>query len=117
MERMPFNSQNSNLTKSSRRRNGMKNLKKNVLTMALIIVWLSFVAMPALGQQKYVLKFNHVLGPSEPYHQGFLNWSKAVEEKTKRGAVEYLYLKTALRLFLDGLGPVQEALMVRLRRP
>jgi tripartite ATP-independent transporter DctP family solute receptor len=33
----------------------------------------------------YVLKFNHVLGPKEPYHQGFLNWAKAVEEKTKGG--------------------------------
>lgn len=37
------------------------------------------------AQQKYVLRFNHVLGPSEPYHQGFLNWAKAVEEKTKGG--------------------------------
>lgn len=39
----------------------------------------------AEAQQKYVLRFNHVLGPSEPYHQGFLNWAKAVEEKTKGG--------------------------------
>ena len=31
------------------------------------------------------LKFNHVLGQKEPYHQGFLNWAKAVEEKTKGG--------------------------------
>jgi tripartite ATP-independent transporter DctP family solute receptor len=33
----------------------------------------------------YVLKFNHVLGAKEPYHQGFTNWAKAVEEKTKGG--------------------------------
>jgi tripartite ATP-independent transporter DctP family solute receptor len=33
----------------------------------------------------YVLKFNHVLGAKEPYHQGFLNWAKAVEQKTKGG--------------------------------
>ncbi|MEJ5377915.1 MAG: C4-dicarboxylate TRAP transporter substrate-binding protein [bacterium] len=39
----------------------------------------------AEAQQKYTLRFNHVLGPSEPYHQGFLNWAKAVEEKTKGG--------------------------------
>ncbi len=39
----------------------------------------------ASAQQKYTLRFNHVLGPSEPYHQGFLNWAKAVEEKTKGG--------------------------------
>ena len=24
-------------------------------------------------------------GPSEPYHQGFLSWAKAVEERTKGG--------------------------------
>ena len=39
----------------------------------------------ALAQQKYTLKFNHVLGPKEPYHDGFLKWAKAVEERTKGG--------------------------------
>lgn len=32
---------------------------------------------------KYTLKFNHVLGPKEPYHDGFMKWAKAVEERTK----------------------------------
>ena len=31
------------------------------------------------------LKFNHVLGPKEPYHEGFLNWAKAVEARTNGG--------------------------------
>jgi TRAP-type transport system periplasmic protein len=31
----------------------------------------------------YSLKFNHVLGPKEPYHEGFLSWAKAVEARTK----------------------------------
>jgi len=31
---------------------------------------------------KYLLKFNHVLSPSEPYHEAFLKWAKAVEERT-----------------------------------
>lgn len=30
----------------------------------------------------YVLKFNHVLSESEPFHQGFLKWAEAVEERT-----------------------------------
>lgn len=42
-------------------------------------------AMPAEAQQKFNLKFNHVLGPKEPYHDGFLAWSKAVEARTKGG--------------------------------
>jgi tripartite ATP-independent transporter DctP family solute receptor len=39
----------------------------------------------ASAQAKYSLKFNHVLGPKEPYHEGFLAWSKAVEARTKGG--------------------------------
>ncbi len=39
----------------------------------------------AIAQPKYVLKFNHVLSPKEPYHAGFQKWAKAVEERTKGG--------------------------------
>ncbi len=43
-------------------------------------------AAPALAQAKtYTIKFNHVLGPKEPYHDGFLAWSKAVAERTNGG--------------------------------
>jgi tripartite ATP-independent transporter DctP family solute receptor len=38
-------------------------------------------AAAALAQEN-TLRFNHVLGPSEPYHEGFLNWAKRVEERT-----------------------------------
>ncbi len=34
------------------------------------------------SNQKFVLKFNHVLAESEPFHQGFLNWAQAVKERT-----------------------------------
>src|SRR5688572_16398635 len=37
----------------------------------------------AQAQPKHSLKFNHVLGPKEPYHDGFLAWAKAVEARTK----------------------------------
>ena len=37
------------------------------------------------AQPKHSLKFNHVLGPKEPYHEGFLAWAKAVEVRTKGG--------------------------------
>lgn len=43
-------------------------------------------APDALAQQKtYTLRFNHVLGPKEPFHDGFMKWAKAVEERTKGG--------------------------------
>jgi len=61
----------------------MKGLKTFSMMVAVFMVLL--LAMPVFGQQKYLLKFNHVLGPKEPYHLGFTNWAKAVEEKTKGG--------------------------------
>jgi tripartite ATP-independent transporter DctP family solute receptor len=36
-------------------------------------------------KETFVLRFNHVLAPTEPYHQGFLNWAAAVEERTNGG--------------------------------
>jgi tripartite ATP-independent transporter DctP family solute receptor len=35
--------------------------------------------------QNVTLRFNHVLGPNEPYHAGFQEWAKRVEERTKGG--------------------------------
>lgn len=44
------------------------------------------LAAPAVhAQAKHSLKFNHVLGPKEPYHDGFLRWAKRVEERTRGG--------------------------------
>jgi len=47
----------------------------------------AFAASSAWAQQQrsHQLKFNHVLGPREPYHAGFLSWAKAVDERTKGG--------------------------------
>lgn len=52
------------------------------LSRFTVVVLLVLLAGSCLAAPKYVLKFNHVLAPTEPYHQGFLNWSKAVGEKT-----------------------------------
>lgn len=50
----------------------------------LIAVLLALSSAHALAQQKtHSLRFNHVLGPKEPYHEGFLAWAKAVEARTK----------------------------------
>ncbi|MDP3039373.1 MAG: C4-dicarboxylate ABC transporter, partial [Deltaproteobacteria bacterium] len=63
----------------------MKNAKSLIMLVTLMVLSLAIVCTPAFGQQKYVLKFNHVLGPKEPYHLGFTNWAKNVEAKTKGG--------------------------------
>jgi len=52
----------------------------------IAIMLLAFFAGVSYAQQKtHTLRFNHVLGPKEPYHEGFLAWAKAVEARTKGG--------------------------------
>jgi tripartite ATP-independent transporter DctP family solute receptor len=54
--------------------------------MAIALGLLALVAgLPAHAQKTYTLRFNHVLGPKEPFHEGFLEWAKAVETRTNGG--------------------------------
>lgn len=69
----------------------MRHLRIGLLPLgALVGAVFSFYAAPgssaAAAQAKtYTLKFNHVLGPKEPFHDGFTNWAKAVDARTKGG--------------------------------
>jgi len=60
-----------------------KTILKSSLALCAGLALLA--ALPAEAQQKFNLKFNHVLGPKEPFHEGFLAWSKAVEARTNGG--------------------------------
>lgn len=62
----------------------MKTATRTLLWLTGILLLLALVSTTAQAGT-YVLKFNHVLGQKEPYHQGFTNWAKAVEDKTKGG--------------------------------
>ena len=53
-----------------------------VLAAGLLAAGLAAAQAPA---KTYSLKFNHVLGPKEPYHEGFNNWARRVEERTRGG--------------------------------
>ena len=63
----------------------MKSWKTVFVLLAVFLILPVIITFSAFGQQKFVLKFNHVLGAKEPYHQGFTDWAKAVDEKTKGG--------------------------------
>ncbi len=57
-------------------------------TPTLLLASLAILGSSLLGDAnaqtpKHTLKFNHVLGPKEPYHEGFLTWAKRVEERSK----------------------------------
>jgi len=63
----------------------LKHLSVMVAVFMVLLLAITFYGTPVFGQPKYTLKFNHVLGPKEPYHAGFQNWAKAVEERTRGG--------------------------------
>ncbi|HLT77280.1 MAG TPA: C4-dicarboxylate TRAP transporter substrate-binding protein [Ferrovibrio sp.] len=62
----------------------MKTLTSGLLCAVLGLALLG--SADAKAQPKtYSLRFNHVLGPKEPFHEGFLKWAKAVEARTNGG--------------------------------
>ena len=63
----------------------MKTANKITLLFILIVLAVSLVFSPAIAKEKYTLKFNHVLAPTDPFHAGFKKWAKAVKERTKGG--------------------------------
>jgi TRAP-type C4-dicarboxylate transport system substrate-binding protein len=63
----------------------MKTWIKFAAPTLLGLCALAAASSAALAQKTFTLRFNHVLGPSEPYHLGFQNWAKRVEERTKGG--------------------------------
>lgn len=60
--------------------------KFRYLLLASAAAVLAVAASPAAeAQQSFTLRFNHVLGPNEPYHKGFQDWAARVSERTKGG--------------------------------
>jgi tripartite ATP-independent transporter DctP family solute receptor len=62
-----------------------RTTKAIALLAALLLLVAAGTTVEAQAPKTFVLKFNHVLGPKEPYHAGFQAWAKAVEERTKGG--------------------------------
>jgi TRAP-type C4-dicarboxylate transport system substrate-binding protein len=58
----------------------------SMLRLGAVAVALSLTAGaatgPAVAQERFTLRFNHVLGPTEPYHEGFQAWARRVGERT-----------------------------------
>ena len=52
---------------------------------ASAIALAALASSPSVAQETNVLRFNHVLGPNEPFHQGFMKWAERVEERTNGG--------------------------------
>jgi TRAP-type C4-dicarboxylate transport system substrate-binding protein len=63
----------------------MTRLGKALSPVLLALGLVAAGGAPAAAQEEFTLRFNHVLGASEPYHEGFLDWAKRVGERTNGG--------------------------------
>ncbi|WP_026871108.1 C4-dicarboxylate TRAP transporter substrate-binding protein [Inquilinus limosus] len=63
----------------------MTNWGRMVRPVCVTLGLAALAVGPAAAQESYTLRFNHVLAPGEPYHEGFLAWAQRVEERTKGG--------------------------------
>jgi TRAP-type C4-dicarboxylate transport system substrate-binding protein len=61
----------------------MTRLRKTLIPLGAALAVATLAALPATAQT--TLRFNHVLAPSEPFHAGFQEWAKRVEERTNGG--------------------------------
>lgn len=57
-----------------------RKLIGSVVLTALVVGLVGSMALA--GQPRYVLRFNHVLGPNHPYHAGLQKWAERVYERT-----------------------------------
>ena len=55
------------------------------IAAAAALVAVATAAPDSAAQERFLLRFNHVLGPSEPYHQGFQSWAERVRARTNGG--------------------------------
>lgn len=77
-------------------------------TAIVAVMCLMTLSAEVLAQQKYVLRFNHVLGATEPYHEGFLKWAKAVEERTNGGLKIEVFHSAALGVEEDIIEQIRQ---------
>lgn len=62
--------------------------------------------------EQYVLKFNHVLAPSEPFNQGFLDWAERVKERTNGGLIIEVYDSAQLGVEEDIIEQIKQGVNV-----
>lgn len=63
----------------------MKSIQKTFSVACLTAGIALSVMVSAAAQDTHTLRFNHVLGPQEPFHEGFVNWAERVAERTEGG--------------------------------
>ncbi|MCD1643513.1 C4-dicarboxylate TRAP transporter substrate-binding protein [Aurantimonas coralicida] len=63
----------------------MSVLARHLKTLSLAVGLGLFAQGTVFAQDSFELRFNHVLGPNEPFHKGFEAWAERVKERTDGG--------------------------------
>ncbi|WP_366554334.1 C4-dicarboxylate TRAP transporter substrate-binding protein [Aquibaculum sediminis] len=85
----------------------MTSLSKS-LTFACAGAVLALAAPGTATAQEYSLRFNHVLGPGEPFHEGFQKWAEWVEERTDGGLQMDVYHSSQLGVEEDIIEQIRQ---------
>jgi TRAP-type C4-dicarboxylate transport system substrate-binding protein len=79
-------------------------MRRGALALGLVLAALA----PAAAQERFTLRLNHVLGPSEPFHAGFQSWARRVQERTNGGLT--------IRVFHSAQLGVEEDIIEQMRQ-
>jgi TRAP-type C4-dicarboxylate transport system substrate-binding protein len=80
----------------------------SLMRRGALALGLALAATVSPAQERFTLRFNHVLGPSEPFHEGFQTWARRVQERTN-GAV-------TMRVFHSAQLGVEEDIIEQMRQ-
>lgn len=86
----------------------LNKVVKSILVVLLVISFSSVLQ----AEDKYELRFNHVLGPTHPYHAGFEKWAERVEERTNGGLVIKVFHSAQLGVEEDILEQIRQGVPV-----
>jgi TRAP-type C4-dicarboxylate transport system substrate-binding protein len=83
---------------------------RSMMQLGALVFGLALAAAthPAAAQERFTLRFNHVLAPTEPYHEGFQNWARRVQERTNGGLT--------MRVFHSAQLGVEEDIIEQMRQ-
>ena len=86
----------------------MNRIAKKLLPLLAATGLAAVTSQAAIAQETFMLRFNHVLGPSEPFHEGFTNWAKKVEERTNGGLKMEVYHSAQLGVEEDIIEQIRQ---------
>lgn len=87
-------------------------MRKFVLVLLVVLISMGFVFASGSGEakadQKYVLRFSHVLTPEDPYHEYYLKWAERVKERTNGNLTIEIYPSAQLGVEEDVLEQIRQ---------